>query len=200
MTVKEDMRVRRTKQNIINAYVALSEEKNLDAITVQEIADRAMINRATFYAHYYDKQDLADQVFKQAVGIFTPLRNPLLFVSREVMFDQLEKTLTAVLEDCAAHRGILLLMIDKTPPRRLQAQLSPLLASNIGSILNEFGITERSEIPEELVLNYIVGIFTNVLSWWLHKGKERQMSAQKLTHLLIELALFGHLQVLGIDL
>ena len=55
MTLQEDIRVRRTKQNIVNAFVALTKEKSIDAITVQEIADKAMVNRATFYAHYRDK-------------------------------------------------------------------------------------------------------------------------------------------------
>ena len=73
------MRVRRTKQNIIKAFIALTKEKSIDAITIQEIANKAMVNRATFYAYYHDKQDLYDQIFNQAIGLFTPLRNPLLF-------------------------------------------------------------------------------------------------------------------------
>ena len=101
MTLQEDIRVRRTKQNIVNAFVALTKEKSIDAITVQEIADKAMVNRATFYAHYRDKQDLYDQVFKQAIGLFTPLRNPLLFLNRKIMFTKLEDTLTGVLEKCS---------------------------------------------------------------------------------------------------
>lgn len=38
MTLQEDMRVRRTKQNIIKAFIALTKEKSIDAITIQEIA------------------------------------------------------------------------------------------------------------------------------------------------------------------
>lgn len=55
MTLQEDMRVRRTKQKIIKAFIALTKEKSIDAITIQEIANKAMLNRATFYAHYHDK-------------------------------------------------------------------------------------------------------------------------------------------------
>lgn len=72
MTLQEDMRVRRTKQNIIKAFIALTKKKSIDAITIQEIANKAMVNRATFYAHYHDKQDLYDQIFNQAIGLFTP--------------------------------------------------------------------------------------------------------------------------------
>lgn len=66
------MRVKRTKQNIIHAFIELTKEKNIIAITVQEIAQKAMINRATFYAHYRDKQDLYQQIFNQVIGLFAP--------------------------------------------------------------------------------------------------------------------------------
>lgn len=42
-------------------------------MTVQNIADEAMINRATFYAHYKDKQDLYEKIFDLAVESFTSI-------------------------------------------------------------------------------------------------------------------------------
>lgn len=199
MTVQEDMRVRRTKQNIINAFVALTKEKSIDSITVQEIAEKAMVNRATFYAHYHDKQDLYDQIFKQAIGMFAPLRNPFLFLNRKIMFTKLESTLTKVLENCAKNRDVLLLIIDGTPARTLQQQLAPILSTNISGILNQFGINKKSSIPEDLVITYILSIFISVLSWWLHEGYEHHMSANQLAHTLILLALDGHMRVLGLE-
>ena len=199
MTLQEDIRVRRTKQNIVNAFVALTKEKSIDAITVQEIADKAMVNRATFYAHYRDKQDLYDQVFKQAIGLFTPLRNPLLFLNRKIMFTKLEDTRTGVLEKCSENRDLLLLIIDGTPSRTLQNQLTPILSTNISGILKEFGIDRKSTIPSDLVITYILSIFISVLAWWLHEGQAHDMSARQLAHNLIRLALDGHMRVLGIE-
>lgn len=199
MTLQEDMRVRRTKQNIINAFVALTKQKSIDSITVQEIAEKAMVNRATFYAHYHDKQDLYDQIFKQAIGMFAPLRNPLLFLNRKIMFTKLESILTEVLENCAQNRDVLLLIIDGTPARILQQQLAPILSTNISGILNQFGINKKSSIPEDLVITYILSIFISVLSWWLHEGYEHHMSANQLAHTLILLALDGHMRVLGLE-
>ena len=51
---KTDLRVRRTNKMIIEAFIQLVEEKGYDQITVQDISQRAMINRATVYAHYKD--------------------------------------------------------------------------------------------------------------------------------------------------
>lgn len=42
-------------------------EKPYEKITVQDIADEAMINRATFYAHYADKDDLQQGIQKQVL-------------------------------------------------------------------------------------------------------------------------------------
>lgn len=199
MTLQEDMRVRRTKQNIIKAFIALTKEKSIDAITIQEIANKAMVNRATFYAHYHDKQDLYDQIFNQAIDLFIPLRNPLLFLNRQVMFSKLEDTLTGVLENCFANRDLLLLIIDGTPSRVLQNQLTPILNTNLTGILKEFGIDKKSTIPSDLVITYILAIFISVLAWWLHEGPAHHMSARNLVHTLIRLALDGHMRVLGIE-
>ena len=200
MTVQEDMRVLRTKQNIINAFVALTKEKSIDAITVQEIAARAMVNRATFYAHYHDKDDLYEQIFNEAIGLFTPLRNPLLFLNRQIMFTQLEATLAAVLRNCAASRDLLLLIIDGTPARKLEQQLTPILTANISGVLKQFGIDKKSPIPIDLVITYILSIFISVLSWWLHDSHTNKMSADQLAHMLVELALYGHMHVLGLEM
>jgi AcrR family transcriptional regulator len=53
-----DPRVRRTRQLIETAFVELLAEQNFQSITVQDITDRALVNRATFYAHFEDKYDL----------------------------------------------------------------------------------------------------------------------------------------------
>ena len=55
---KIDLRVLKTQKFLSNALFELLEEKPLDGITVQEICERAMINRMTFYKHYSDKYDL----------------------------------------------------------------------------------------------------------------------------------------------
>jgi len=53
-----DPRVKRTRKLLQEALLELLAEKSFDAITVQDIADRSTINRATFYAHFADKYEL----------------------------------------------------------------------------------------------------------------------------------------------
>lgn len=56
-----DPRVRRTRKLIQDAFGALMTEKGFHSITVQDIAERATVNRATFYAHFADKYALLEQ-------------------------------------------------------------------------------------------------------------------------------------------
>ena len=58
---KLDPRVKRTRQNIEQAFMELVKERGFPAVNVRDITDRAGINRATFYAHFPDKFVLLDR-------------------------------------------------------------------------------------------------------------------------------------------
>ncbi len=55
---KDDRRSNRTRRALREALIELILEKRYDAITVQNVLDRANVGRSTFYAHYRDKEDL----------------------------------------------------------------------------------------------------------------------------------------------
>src|SRR6266404_3342096 len=50
-----DPRIRRTRQLLQKALRNLLEKKELEEISVQDVAEEATVNRATFYDHYTDK-------------------------------------------------------------------------------------------------------------------------------------------------
>jgi AcrR family transcriptional regulator len=66
---REDPRVTRTRQLLHQALLELMMEKSFQAITIQDIADRATVNRVTFYAHFQDKFALLEysvrEMFKE---------------------------------------------------------------------------------------------------------------------------------------
>ena len=53
-----DRRVQRTRQLLQDALISMMIEKGYEATTVQDIIDRANVGRATFYAHFADKETL----------------------------------------------------------------------------------------------------------------------------------------------
>ena len=68
---KLDPRVKRTRGLLLQSFESLLAEKNFENISVQDVTDKAQVNRATFYAHFQDKYSLLDysigQMFKQEI-------------------------------------------------------------------------------------------------------------------------------------
>lgn len=61
----EDLRVRRTRKLLRQAFIELTVEKGFSILTVRDITERAMVNRSTFYRHYLDKYDLLEQYMNE---------------------------------------------------------------------------------------------------------------------------------------
>lgn len=75
-----DPRVKRTRKLLQDAFMELLAEKSFHAITVLDIAERATLNRATFYAHFEDKYALIDHMvreqFREALGRHVAVNAP----------------------------------------------------------------------------------------------------------------------------
>ncbi|GHO50467.1 TetR/AcrR family transcriptional regulator [Ktedonospora formicarum] len=65
-----DRRVRRTQQMLKQAFVEAVREKGFAETSVQEIAERANVNRGTFYSHFPDKYALLDLVVHEQFQIY----------------------------------------------------------------------------------------------------------------------------------
>ncbi len=60
-----DPRVKRTRKLLQQAFIELFQEKGIDSISIQDITERATVNRATFYAHFPDKYALIDSIVRE---------------------------------------------------------------------------------------------------------------------------------------
>lgn len=64
---RTDPRVKRTRELLRNALLELMAEKPFQGITVQDIAERATVNRVTFYAHFNDKYTLLEFAIREDI-------------------------------------------------------------------------------------------------------------------------------------
>ncbi|MBQ0037168.1 MAG: TetR family transcriptional regulator [Clostridiales bacterium] len=84
---QHDLRVQRTELFIKNAFLHLLDEQPFEKIQVNDIAQRAMINRSTFYLHYRDKYDLLEQLKAQMIrdigGFTDSLTREMVLVCRQ---------------------------------------------------------------------------------------------------------------------
>lgn len=63
VSVRAGAPARRSDRALVHALVQLTLEKRFDAITVQQVLDRADVGRTTFYARYRGKDDLLIKSF-----------------------------------------------------------------------------------------------------------------------------------------
>lgn len=123
-----DRRVQRTQQLLKQAFVEVVREKGFTALSIQDVTDRANVNRGTFYAHFTDKYALLETVFyenmQQAVIESLPPvsqwdRNTLQLLIRTVLdyFDSrcsqchLTENVAPLLQQ-AARKGIAELLLE----------------------------------------------------------------------------------------
>ena len=66
--VKIDPRICRTRQMLFQAVQSLLSEKSFDSISVQDIAERSTLNRATFYDHFTDKFALLEAMMSERIS------------------------------------------------------------------------------------------------------------------------------------
>ena len=70
MEKKTDLRIQKTYLALQNAFVALLEEKRFEELTVNELCDKAMIRRTTFYKHFADKYEFFAFYIREMVSTF----------------------------------------------------------------------------------------------------------------------------------
>lgn len=200
MAKKIDLRVKRTNKMIMEAFIKLVEEKGYDQVTVQDIADEAMINRATFYAHYKDKQDLYDTIFSVAVDAFTAVLNPTdLVKGNRLKVKQIEIVLTNIYENIYKNRKFYLTIMDGSATELLRKKLAEILYDQYSHVFERLKITENDiEVPMDFIISYMTSIFIGTLHWWLNTDSD--MTPEHLAKLVVKLVGNGHLTVLGIDI
>ena len=77
-----DLREKKTKRSIKNAFIKLRSSKPLERITIKELVALAEISKATFYLHYKDIYDLSDYLQKELIqNILQSLEHPELLVT-----------------------------------------------------------------------------------------------------------------------
>jgi AcrR family transcriptional regulator len=188
---KLDPRVVRTRKLMRQAVVDLIPEKGFGAITVQDITDRATLNRATFYLHYRDKNDLLMDVFNNMISSAVP--DPPEKGAEDVpMSLPIMAVLTHVAQHADFYRAI------------LGEEGVPLFMVRVRSYIEEivfkwlaFARTSNEQhlVEPEIAINYLGSAYLGVIAWWLNE--DMPMSIEDLAAQLARLTALGIHQSLG---
>jgi AcrR family transcriptional regulator len=144
-----DRRVERTQQLIRQALLSLIQEKGFEALTVQEIIDRANVGRATFYAHFDNKDDLL-------VSGFEELRASLKARQRDAFARgrTTEERVFAFSEEMFAHaneyRDVFRAMVGKKSGATVRRMLHKLLVDLVrDDVKGTVARTDSNAVPTE---------------------------------------------------
>ena len=73
---------RRTDRAIIDALIRLLRTHSFDDITVQNILDETPVTRATFYAHFHDKYEVAERMQEMYVQMLQEMPGQMVDIER----------------------------------------------------------------------------------------------------------------------
>lgn len=201
MTQKIDLRIKRTNKLITQAFIKLLRQKSFDKITINDISDEAMINRATFYSHFKDKFDLFDQIIDKFLGEFVAvLDEENLIEKNSVNIKRIEVSLTKFYEFVQDNPDLAQIIITHSNIEILSNRLLNILTERYSEIFDALDVRNNSlKIPTDFVVSYITSIFVGSLNWWIRQ-KNDEMTASEFAALVIKLISNGHLTVLGVNI
>jgi AcrR family transcriptional regulator len=162
---KIDRRTARTHAALRDALVVLMTEKGYEAITVQDILDRANVGRATFYAHFEGKQALHEAALDGLAAELRRRRDEL----RASGEDGFLACCTAMFEHADSHRALYRGLISRrggaTVMHGVRARVAVLVREDLASRRR----SKSGGVPLDLLVEHVVSGFTATLTWWLDR-------------------------------
>ncbi|MEM8529453.1 MAG: TetR/AcrR family transcriptional regulator [Chloroflexota bacterium] len=198
---QKDMRVRRSHKLIRESFLALLIEKDFEAITVQDIADRAMVNRATFYRHYQDKYDLVvritddmlytllEQMEPPPVDVdnFTLGQPPVAWIQLFAYLQEHALLYRLLLTQSGMHQHQLNKHFHRLIDKQIEQRLQIMWESS-----------QQPRVPFEVIVGYCSSAFLGALIWWLDNGTP--YTPQQMASWVQQLMVPGTFYALGLDL
>lgn len=167
---KVDRRIAKTKKAIYRAFAQLLSEKNINDITIKDIADRADINRKTFYNYYDGIYELTSEIENKIIDSFEKVIrehnvNELLHNPNK-MFDELVKIINSDF-DFYQH------LISVESNSNLVSKLFISLKSRAKEVISEYSVLDEATL--DIVLDFVIsGMFT-VFQRWFNSSKEHSL-------------------------
>lgn len=164
----------RTKQNLIDAFWQLYEEKSIEKIRIQEITNLAGYHRGTFYEYFLDIYDILNQ---EEEALIKELKEKGSDLQHSVQDDDFLKEITSFYLKNGKHLNLLIGSGgDPDFVQRLKKTLYPQFRKNIG-----LSDSDSSKLVYEFGIS---GILMAFHYWFENKEK---ITIEDFTHILYSL-------------
>lgn len=158
---KEDIRSLRTRKQLRQALIDLTAEVGYDAVTITALAERAMINRATFYRYYEDKEDL---LFRGMYEFFDSLA-----LKAPLPSDGLPGALVTSLNHIRENREFYHIMLGPKGVASFQDRVWRYHLDIVEARLPRM-IPESVELDLNVLKGFVAGALGGVIRMWLEDG------------------------------
>jgi len=185
-----DRRVARTRALLQQAHISLILKKGYEAITVDDICDAANVGRSTFYAHYTSKDDLRRSGLEHLRRLLVERQKEALARAGDIRERSLGFSLT-MFEHARDHLDLYRALVGGRGGAIALGTIRQILSDLVRNELAAAATKKSADaIPRELVVQYVVGAFMAVMTWWLDGGAK--LPPQRID------AVFRHLAIEGI--
>ncbi len=187
-----DRRVIRTKRAIKNAFARLLTEKDINDITISDIAAVADINRKTFYNYYSGVHEVIDEIENDIISHVDVALTEIDFKnSLESPYLLFEK-LTAVINTDMDFFGYLLSMNSNVS---LTSKIVELLSAKVRAILIQYLDIDEQRL--DLMLSFMISGMVSVYKQWFNS--DRSEPVEEISRQMNILAFKGLNGFLGTD-
>lgn len=187
MAEREDRRIQRTRLMLRTAMVSLIREKGFEALTVQQIIDRADVGRSTFYSHFKSKEDLLEgsvQMLRSSLKAFQRKAQAGSGKSDERLFTFSRELLAHAHE----HRDVFAAMVGKRSGTLFETHLRTMIADLVRDDLQALVSPKaRERMRLEATVQFVAGGLLGLLVTWLNEMP--QLTVEELDGLFRQMAL-----------
>ncbi len=159
-----DRRVRRTRNLLGQALQALITEKSYETITIQDITDRADLNRATFYLHYSSKEELLGDTLEAQ---FDQLVQRIEEESGGEIYKELSTSAAIVFEHVADHADLYKVLLGANGQGMVMYRILEYIARYDESWLRTAIAEEQLTVPVPILARHFAGSLFSLVTWWL---------------------------------
>lgn len=202
MKKKTDLRVLKTRKLLYEALLNLMEKNEFESITIQQLADEAMINRATFYLHYVDKYELlnasiTDKLDELMMKHISPIRHVYDGV---VYIDVFREIATEICQTVNDNERFFRIMLNSNSDRIIKDYFSQLIKKNIEPQFKQmFGKEPKQfERHKDIFIQLIVSSIIGVMTWWI--SSDDREPPEVIASTIINFVTKGPAYVMGLEM
>lgn len=160
-----DRRVARTREALHAALIRLILARGYDAVTVEDICEEANVGRSTFYAHFTSKGDLKRAGLETIRHALEPNGNATLGQTQPLQFS------LSMFRHARDHADHYRALAGGPGGTLALTSIRQMLADQVRRELKGAGFSSSSTgMPLAFAVQYLVGAFMAVLTWWLDRG------------------------------